>query len=116
MVLRLRRKELVVADPSGGGSAVPDWEERSWAALGLKEGARLSQAVTEEIGCTRLGRRKLGGSKLRRRDIGDSWLGRTEGSRELSAEMDGVRQLRDGMKKIRRLQAWTEKALDDSKL
>ena len=39
------------------------------------EGAQLSQAVTKEIGCTRLGRRKLGGSKLGRRDIGDFWLG-----------------------------------------
>ena len=75
----MRRKDPGVADPDGADSAVSDWEDRSWVAPSL-DGAKLSKAVTKEIGCTWLERRKFGGSKLRRRDIGDSWLEGTEGS------------------------------------
>ena len=106
-----------MADPGREGSAVPDWEERSWAAPGLDGGCSIAQSVTNEIGYTMLGRMKLVGSRLGRRDIGSSWLGGTKGSRQLNAETEGARQLKDNMmKEILRLQAWTEGALGDSRL
>ena len=49
-----------MVDPGGGVRQFQTGRKEAGRLQAWMEGARLSQAVTKEIGCTWLGRRKLG--------------------------------------------------------
>ena len=115
--IRLRRRDLGVADPGGGSSAVPTGRKETRRLQAWMEGARLSQAVTKKSAAPSWDRGSSAALiKLGRRVIGDSWLGgKGVGESAKSTETEGVRQLQDGMKEVRHLHAWTEGALGGSK-